>query len=154
MVIARVVSALALLVVACGGGPNHWTPYSATQKFEPTVQSCVLFYEGDIERIKSVGGRYAGKITFHARRAETRVLGDAREEAAKHGGTHCVVLSAETWAPTRAAFLNAWPGMNEVVPVNQPSDVLTLLVVNVPETNWPKLPDELRPKRPSQEFQW
>ncbi len=155
----RLAAIVALSLSACGGTSANWTPYSAAQTFPETLKHCVLFYEGDVQRVKDVGAVYAGKVTVYGRRAGTggqAVLITARDRAARAGGTHCIAFGTETSTATRGAVLAAWPNVADVVPSADQRDVLTLLVFHVPEPKWPTLPEALRPKRSSssEEFNW
>jgi hypothetical protein len=122
---------LTLLLAACGGIKAQWAPYSALEKFPKTLKSCVPFYEADVQRLVDAGGVYAGKVTVP-----------------------CVAFSSETSTVTRAVVIEAWPKVEAVLPKPEQHDELTLLVIHVPEAKWPSLPEPLRPKRTTEEFNW
>jgi hypothetical protein len=139
---------LALALPACSPWKIRYEPRS-TASAAPTARKATRFLPEESQKLAQAGGKVLGALEIEGSGIVAERLEDlhnkAREEAARHGGTHFLHLDARLGAAELG-------GINDAFGVSlKSSDLLSgskkalYLVVAVPREGWAGLPSDLQP---------
>jgi hypothetical protein len=139
---------LALALPACSPWKIRYEPRS-TAAAAPTARKATRFLPEESQKLAQAGGKALGALEVEGSGIVAERLEDlhnkAREEAARHGGTHFLHLDAGLGDAELGAINDAFGASLKPADLISGSKKALYLVVAVPREGWPKLSQELQP---------
>lgn len=139
---------LVLSLVACSPWKVRYEPRTAVV-VAPTARKATRFLPEESRKLVQAGGKALGALEIEGSGIVAERLEDlhnkAREEAARHGGTHFLHLDAKLGDAELGAINEAFGAALKPTDLLSGSKKALYLVVAVPQEGWARLPQELQP---------
>ena len=131
--------ALCLVLLASCGVPEFqaWEPRSTQSNSSQIAKRAIMIGQDDLPPIRKAGGLPFGTLTYTGDDLK-EVANEAAEKAAQLGGTHFMVGQ---WSSSES--VNVW-----TVTGSETKHEFRFIVIRVPLSGWPNLPDALTPSQP------
>lgn len=140
--------AAALLLASCSPWKIRYEP-RGTAAAAPSARKATRFMPEESKKLAAAGGKALGALEIEGSGVVADGAEDlhnkAREESARHGGTHFLHLDARLSAADLTAINDAFGLSLKTSDLGSGSKKALYLIVAVPRDSWEKLPKELMP---------